>query len=81
MPEITADVGKVDVREVVMLLNDVSIDDLKRSTGTVHLLIGLDWCQLMPSKIAQEGNIQLMKNQFGLCWRGTHPLLKTMKMS
>ena len=30
----------------------------------------------MPHKIAEVGNIQLMENQFGLCLRGSHPLLK-----
>ena len=76
LPEITADVGKVDVREVAKQFKDVSIDDVKRPTGKIHLLIGLDWCQLMPYKIAEVGNIQLMQNQFGLCLRGSHPLLK-----
>ena len=44
----------------------------------MHLLKGLDWCQLVPSKIDQEGDIQLMKNQVGLCWEGTHPILNTV---
>ena len=61
---------------VKKLFNDVSIDDLKRPIGKVHLLIGLDWCQLLPLKIAQEGNIQLV-----LCLQGNHPLLKTDEMS
>ena len=39
--------------------------------GTIGVKLGL-----MPDKIAEVGNIQLMENQFGLCLRGTHPLLK-----
>ena len=74
MNEITADVNTDNATELHMLFKGVSADEIRRPSGRVDLLIGTDCCVLLPTKIDQVGNLQLMKNQFGYCIRGSHPL-------
>ena len=75
MDEITSEVTAVDVSRVVSLFRGVTENDIKRPTGRIELLIASDCCTLLPNKVQQSGNLQLMSNQFGYCLRGTHPLL------
>ena len=41
----------------------------------IDLLIGLDYCNLLPDKVEEVGNLQLMKGPLGYCLRGSHPLI------
>ena len=75
MNEVTADVGHVDIERVVKLFKSLKPSDIMRPIGKVDVLIGTDCCTLLPDKVNQVGNLQLMKNQFGYCLRGSHPLL------
>ena len=74
--EITSPVGKVDVSKVVNLFRNIKLSELERPSGEIELLVGSDWCPLMPQVQQSVGKLQLMDNKFGLCLRGSHPLLK-----
>ena len=43
---------------------------LKRPIGRIELLIGSDYCVLLPQMIKTVCNVQLMANDFGFCIRG-----------
>ena len=73
--EVTANIGAINVTKVSRLFKGISEDDIKRPSGRVDLLIGTDCCPLLPEKVAEGGNLQLMKNQFGYCLRGKHELI------
>ena len=55
------------------LFRGVTEKDVRRPIGKVNLLIGTDYCSILPEKVGESGNFQLMKNQFGYCLRGSHP--------
>lgn len=73
--EITSEACPVDTNSVAPLLG-VSDKDIERPHGKIDLLIGSDYCGLLPSVIRTVGNLQLMHGPFGYCIRGSHPLLK-----
>ena len=74
--EISEAICRVDVSQVVGLFEDVSLDNLERPDGNIELLIGSDWCNLQPQVKQTVDNLQLMKNMFGYCLRGSHPCVK-----
>ena len=73
---ITSTVCKVDLTEVTKLFEGVAVINLDMPEGDIDLLIGTDWCNLMPEVISSVGNLQLMQSMFGYCIRGSHPLIK-----
>ena len=73
---ITSAICKVDLTKVVALFRNITVADLDRPEGDIDLLIGTDWCNLMPVVESTVGNLQLMKNMFGYCIRGSHPLVR-----
>ena len=73
--DITAEVKKADFRRVGEIFRGVTEEDVRRPIGKVNLLIGTDNCSILPDKVRESGNLQLMKNQFGYCLRGSHPKL------
>ena len=73
--EISAEVEKIDTNNIATLFRNLTAEQIDRPSGKIKLLIGLDWCKLMPIKIEEAGNLQLMQNQFGYCVRGSHPAL------
>ncbi|CAC5408838.1 unnamed protein product [Mytilus coruscus] len=81
MEEVTAEVARVDMSRVDQLFKGINKNDIQRPNGQVDILIGTDCCILMPNKEEQIGNLQLMRNQFGYCIRGSHPLLEVPKLS
>ena len=76
--QVTLEIGQFNVANVTKLFGGITEKDIKRPTGSVDLLIGTDCCMLLPEKVAEVGNLQLMKNNFGYCLRGKHELLKTV---
>ena len=73
MMEITGKIESKDLTEVSSLFHVLGGKTIDRPSGSVGLLIGTDCCTLLPNKVAQIDNLQLMKNQFGYCLRGSHP--------
>ena len=75
MEELTSNQPYVDM-EMVAEWFHINPDELSpRPNGGVEVLIGTDWCKLIPNKVDEKGDLQLMRNQFGYCIRGHHPLL------
>ena len=72
---ITSSVCEVDFTKVAELFEGITVSDLDRPSD-IDLLIGIDWCNLMPQVVSSVGNLQLMQNMFGYCIRGSHPLVK-----
>ena len=54
--EVTAELKEVDMHRIAKLFSNISDNDIKRPHGKVDVLIGLDWCELMPEKIDGSGN-------------------------
>ena len=73
MMEITGKIESKDLTEVSSLFHGIGGKTIDRPSGSVDLLIGTDCCTLLPNKVAQIDNLQLMKIQFGYCLRGSHP--------
>ncbi|XP_071525744.1 uncharacterized protein [Panulirus ornatus] len=77
--EITAPIDEVDISVVSRLFPSLHNYPIMRPYGRIHLLIGIDYCNLMPQVLETNGNLQLMQNQFGYVLRGSHPFLTSHK--
>ena len=64
---------------IVAWFPDITETDIPRPTGEVDMLIGVDQCAIMPTVIKTVGNIQLLKNQFGYCVRGSFCATESME--
>ena len=53
-------------------------DELIRTTGEVDTLIGYEYADFHPLKEQSSGHLLLLRNQFGRCVGGTHPVLKVI---
>lgn len=76
--EITSETGQVDMGNVADLLG-MKVQDIERPHGKIDLLVGSDYCKLLPSVVKTVGNLQLMCGPFGYCVRGSHPMLNVRK--
>lgn len=78
MEKITTNSKPVDISGVSTLFKGISDSDISRTDGEMELLIhvGADCSILLPVNIESAGNLQLMKNQFGYCLKGSHSMLK-----
>ena len=54
--DISAEVGEVDSDRVSTLFENLTTGQLTRPSGKIELLIGSGWCNLMPTKIEENGN-------------------------
>ena len=75
MDEITSNVPKINIEAAGKIFDLSPSIKLTRPHGQVDLLIGLDYCTLLPKVIKSVGNLQLMKNIFGYYIRGSHLLI------
>ena len=67
--EITSDLKEIDMNDISHILK-VNVNDITRPKNRVELLVGTDYCAIMPKVIQTVGNLQLLQNTFGLCVRG-----------
>lgn len=67
--EITVAHHQVELSEIAKKF-EVQEKDIQRPQGRIELLIGSDYCTLMPQVIKTIDNVQLMSNEFGFCIRG-----------
>ena len=68
--QVTGDVNHVNIERFVGFFKNVTKKYLERPTGKVDLLIGTDYCKILPRVVEQVYNLQLLKKQFGYCIRG-----------
>ena len=72
MDEVSTNIEDSDVSKIIPLFSEVSLEDVRRPKGDIEHLIGEDCCELLPNMVNQVGSLQLRKNQFGYCPRGSH---------
>ena len=70
--QVTGDVNHVNMEKFAGLFKNITTKDLERPTGKLDLLIGTDYCKILPRVVEQVDSLQLLKNQFGYCIRGYH---------
>ena len=74
--KITSPIPAVNIKGISKLFKDVSEEELTRPTGEVDALIGYEYADFHPLKEQSSGHLLLLRNQFGRCVGGTHPVLK-----
>ena len=70
MDEIAADLSYVDLSNIEYKFPGINSNILNRPKGTVDMLIGLDYCDLLPNVCQTFGKLQLLENAFGFSLRG-----------
>ena len=79
--KLTSHIEHVDVESIAHLFRNVSKDEMARPVGPVDVLIGYEYAACQPEREQNIGHLVLLKNRFGRCVGGTHPLLKEMCMT
>lgn len=79
--KITSDIEHVNVESIAHLFRNVSKDEIARPAGPVDVLIGYEYAAFHPEREQNNGHLVLLKNRFGRCVGGTHPLLKETCMT
>ncbi len=77
MDAISANAPAVDVSNVPLIFSDIDVGALVRPSGQIDMLVGSDYCELLPHVIETKGKLQLLRNNFGYFLRGGHPLIST----
>ena len=73
---ISSELCTIDIQPALYLFKCVKSSDVHRPSGQVDLLIGMGYAGFHPVTEKSIGHLLLMKNQFGQCLGGTHPLLE-----
>ena len=79
--KITSDIEHVNVESIVHLFRNVTKEEIARPAGPVDVLIGYEYAAYHPEREQNIGHLVLLKNRFGRCVGGTHPLLKEVYMT
>ena len=74
--EITDNVSPIPLHGIADLFENITEQDIQRPHGKIDILIASDCCRMLPDKVEEVRDLQLMKNQFGYCLRGSHPMIK-----
>lgn len=77
MNAISANASDVNVSNAPLIFSDIEVDALVRPSGQIDMLVGSDYCELLPQVVETKGKLQLLRNNFGYCLRGGHPLIPT----
>ena len=67
--KITSGIGEVNITDIASKLG-VDPQEIDRPKGEIDMLIGTDYCTLLPMVVKTAGSLQLMKGRFGFCVRG-----------
>ena len=73
---ITSDIESVNIDDIVHLFKNVTKEEIERPSGPVDILIGYEYAAYHPEREQNIGHLVLLRNRFGRCIGGTHPLLK-----
>ncbi|XP_068675344.1 uncharacterized protein [Montipora foliosa] len=74
--KITSDIQSINVDGIVQLFKNVSKEEIVRPTGAIDVLIGYEYAGFHPEREQNSERLLLLKNRFGRCIGGTHPLIK-----
>ena len=79
MDEICGEMRPVDVSESVQLFENLLIDDVRRKSGHIELLIGIRHANIHPKAVAEVDSLVLYSSPFGTgkILAGSHPTLKS----
>ena len=77
--DITSNLQRVDITQVEGRIPGIDISKFtkpekeksKSKEGKMDMLIGVDFCAMMPKVVKTVGSSQLLENQFGFCIRGS----------
>ena len=78
---ITSDIESVNIDDIVHLFKNVTKEEIERPSGPVDILIGYEYAAYHPEREQNVGHLVLLRNHFGRCIGGTHPLLKESHLS
>ncbi|XP_064111565.1 uncharacterized protein LOC135219065 [Macrobrachium nipponense] len=70
--EITAKSRSRQLSRVSELFEGISNLELNRPHGEIDMLIGANYCEILPRVVETNKGLQLLENQFGLSIRGRH---------
>ena len=73
---ITSDIESVNIDDIVHLFKNVTKEEIERPSGPVDILISYEYAAYHPEREQNIGHLVLLRNRFGRCIGGTHPLLK-----
>ena len=80
--EVTSDIEHVNLESIAHPFTKVTRGEIARPAGPVDVLIGYKYSAYHPEREQNIGHLVLLKNRFGRCVGGTHPLLsKEMYMT
>ena len=71
----TNEVESIDSSFITQLFKNVSAKDINRPTGEIDVLIGYQYATYHPQREDNNGRLLLLKNRFGKCIGGSHPLI------
>ena len=78
--KITSDIQSINIDGIVQLFKNVSKEEIVRPTGAIDVLIGYEYAGFHPEREQNSEHLLLLKNRFGRCIGGTHPLIKETSM-
>ena len=73
---ISSELCPINIQPALDLFKNVTRSEVHRPSGKVDLLIGMDYAGFHPVTETSRNHLLLMKNQFGYCLGGTHPMLE-----
>ncbi len=59
MDAISANAPAVDVSNVPLIFSDIDVGALVRPSGQIDMLVGSDYCELLPQVVETKGKLQL----------------------
>ena len=60
----------------ILCLFDTDVSRIKKPSGEVEMLIGMNYAAYHPQKVESKGQLVIYENCFGICIAGSHPLLR-----
>ena len=72
----TSDIQSINIDGVVQLFKNVSKEEIVCPTGAIDVLVGYEYAGFHPEREQNSEHLLLLKNRFGRCIGGTHPLIE-----
>ena len=79
---ISTELESIDLSGVSQLFPKSLLNELRRPSGEIDVLIGFEYAGYHPTRIKSSGHLLVMENRFGKCLGGSHAVLieKTQKL-
>ena len=73
---ISTPIEKTNSKTVLSLFKGIDETHIHRPTGEIYMLIGFEYAGFHPEKMHAVKHLLIMKNMFGSCLGGSHPLIQ-----